>query len=734
MKQTKPAPKDYGHSYDEGDALDKLAIGLESKLADAISQKRDVEARMAEDLRQFQGLYDPATEKRLKESSRSKVFVNITRYKTNAGEGQLVDLLFPNDDEKNWGLCPTPSPDMEQKLSDDTPHQVGDIQYQDEQGNVIKNSDIAHREVELAQEAAVKMSNVIADQLTESAYGEVCRRMIHNGATAGTGIIKAPVVEGRTKRGFVGVRDATGARTFKAANKTEFKPCVRSIDPWDFFPDMTVANVEDCEFTFERSYLNRTQVRHLVSRKGFKPDRVRRLLRMRGRDTQHPSTYVDDIRRVAGLAEHLNDDRYELWEYNGPIDGEVLVQLGVLDLDPEDPLNEFTATVFYCGGIVLGAKLHLVEQDQCHPYHVWCWEKDESSIFGRGVPRLTRHSQSAANTSWRMMLDNASITAGPQIGVKRRGVSPMNGDWELSPFKFWSVDHTVSDIRQAFSKVEFDSHQNELAGIYQLSRQLMDEEAGVPMLQQGEQGQTSSTVGGMSMLMNAANTVRRRQVQDFDDRITSRVITSLYHFNMLYSTDETIKGDYQVEAKGSTALLARETQAQALLNFFNIGANNPHFSHVFDLKGNKLVRAFMRTQQLPKDVSISDEEFQNYVEQQQQNAQEAPDPMLQVEQMRVEQFQQKAEHELKVEQMKIDAAKEAKRVELELKYAQLQADVAKAATEERLELYRLAEQGKLSEQKLIVELRKVTKQLEQKSAIFKTEAEMKRQGYSEFRS
>ena len=50
------------------------------------------------------------------------------------------------------------------------------------------------------------------------------------------------------------------------------------------------------------------------------------------------------------------------------------------------------------------------------------------------------------------------------------------------------------------------------------------------------------------MLMNAANTVRRRQVKLWDDNVTKPMIRDFYHFNMLHSDDETIKGDFNVEA------------------------------------------------------------------------------------------------------------------------------------------------------------------------------------------
>jgi hypothetical protein len=41
----------------------------------------------------------------------AKAFVKLTRHKTNGWAARLSDLLFPTD-EKNWGIQPTPMPEL----------------------------------------------------------------------------------------------------------------------------------------------------------------------------------------------------------------------------------------------------------------------------------------------------------------------------------------------------------------------------------------------------------------------------------------------------------------------------------------------------------------------------------------------------------------------------------------------------------------------------------------------
>ena len=87
--------------------------------------------------------------------------------------------------------------------------------------------------------------------------------------------------------------------------------------------------------------------------------------------------------------------------------------------------------------------------------------------------------------------------------------------------------------------------------------ELADQETGVPTIMQGEKGAAPDTVGGMQMLMNSANVVLRRLVKQFDDMVTRPHIRRYYDYNMLYGEDEEIKGDFSVDARGSSALMVR---------------------------------------------------------------------------------------------------------------------------------------------------------------------------------
>jgi hypothetical protein len=81
----------------------------------------------------------------------------------------------------------------------------------------------------------------------------------------------------------------------------------------------------------------------------------------------------------------------------------------------------------------------------------------------------------------------------------------------------------------------------------------------------------------MVMLYNNANSVLRQRVKLYDDNVTRPHIARYYDWKMANDPDPKIKGDYEIDARGSTALIERDIQNQALLNLANI-TNNPRYT------------------------------------------------------------------------------------------------------------------------------------------------------------
>jgi len=136
-----------------------------------------------------------------------------------------------------------------------------------------------------------------------------------------------------------------------------------------------------------------------------------------------------------------------------------------------------------------------------------------------------------------------------------------------------------------------------------------DEVSLAPSYTYGTPGQgVAKTVGGLSMLMGQSNVSLKDLVKNWDDGISVPFITGMYDWNMQFNADDTIKGAYNVIAKGATSLVAKELHSNAL-NAFAASANNP-----FDapyLKRANLLRERAKALDLKvDDIVMTNEEIE----------------------------------------------------------------------------------------------------------------------------
>jgi len=523
-----------------------IVYSLQTLADEQVKKKVSTEDRWLEDLQNYHGQYDADTLANLKASNSSQVFVNLTRSKTNAWEARLSDMLFPTDD-KNWGVKPTPVPELAQAI------QRGD--------------DTAPDEHAVAETSSKAMEIEIEDQFRECRYNIKSRDIIRDSCVLGSGIMKGPLTSEKMKRKWVAPQEG-GA--FELTQVADPAPSMEWVDPWNYFPDMNARRKGEEEFEFERHLLNKKKMRQLAKRPGFYRDAIREILKEDA--AEGLPSYVAQLKAITGSGETI-DQRYHVWEYHGPISGEDLKLLCECHGENEmakayedDPLEELNVIVWFCQGKILKFAEHPLDSAESM-YSVFNLEKDDSSIFGYGVPYLMRNSQKVINSSWRMVLDNSGLSTGPQVVVNNQMIEPADGDWKLTPRKLWKAKNKSNiPMDHAFKVYHIDGRQEQLLRVIDVAKSFADEETNLPLVAQGESGShQTQTSGGMSMLMNSVNVVFRRVVKNFDDDFTTPNIRRIYDWNMQFSPKEHIKGDYAVDARGSSVLLVREVQAQNLM-------------------------------------------------------------------------------------------------------------------------------------------------------------------------
>lgn len=654
---------------------------LESLFREQVSEKALIEERWLSDLLQYNGEYDETTIAAIREAGGSEAFVNFTRVKCNSVEARESEMVLPTDD-RNWAIEPTAVPEMRKAMKSRKLAKGPDGKPVMVEGRPQTVADQLAEVLKEAKAAAAAMQEEMDDQLEESDFNTKQRNVIHHKVVLGTGILKGPVICNRFTRKFVQkpvVDQTTGITTnvWREDVGEDLSPGVESVSPWDFFPDMRAVSMGDCEFTFERHRFNRQTLSELPRLPGFLRSQVEAAIEAGPKASM--SGLVDQA-VSADLRSRRANGRFEVIEYQGPIKLEDLLAAEVPGIDPDDKLTQHYGTVWFCNGIVLKAALSMLPGGR-PMYDVVPFERDDTSIFGFGVPYRMRHSQAAGNSSWRMILDNARLSVGPQVVYKRGKVVPVNGDKRLAPLKTWEVIDPNMPVSEAFAVFAIAPNFMSMFDILKTVREFGDEETGMPMIAQGQQAPSiTKTAEGMSMLMNSANVVLRRLVKEYDDCITRRFISRLYEWNMRFNEREDIKGDYCINALGSAALMLQEQQTRGLMQLSQLAGMNPKFAE--RTKWSDLYRKLVKSMKINADeLVMTDEEFEVEQEKASQQQPQMP-PEIQVKLAQVELGRAKLELDQQVAQ-----------ATLQLKAAQAQAQERKEVANDDIERKRIDAQA-----------------------------------------
>jgi len=637
---------------------------------------------------------------------RSTIVVNIVRPKVDQAVARICEILLPTDD-KNWGIKPTPDPQLAQF--------TGDTRPTIDRATGQPTGMTAHDEAQLVREAARQMADgmerKIDDALTECSYNGQSRKIIEDGVRLGTGVIWGPFPARQTSKVWVPRPDGTAEMHYNE----DVVPASEWVDPWDVFFDPACGNDHQRgRGVFRRRKVTRKEIRRLVGLPGYDADALRSVLRTEPRAVRVAEGRVQ--------RETLQDDSYEMWEYHGEVEPD---DMALLSSSMEgDPLEAESGVLVMINDVIVGA-LDQFTVDGSLPCDVWCWRKSDDSPYGYGLPDELENQQRVVNAAWRQVMDNAAVTMGGQIVTKKGQVVPMDGNYEISPLKIWYAKDDLADIRQAFGVFEFNSHLEELLAIAKTAMEMADVESSMPQIMGGEQGSAPETVGGMVMLFQNASAVLRQRVKLYDDSITRPHVGRYYDWFMANDDDPNIKGDYEVDARGSTSLLERDIQNQALLNLAAVTSNPRYAPHLKEREELKLIlRAFrVNPEELLKDEQQVAQEQANNPPQDPRMV--AAQVNMQAKQLDIQDRQEQRQFEaqrndqelgFKREQLQYNSAREQAEYEL----AQTESAITRDAT-----LLKLQQTAQLSRESAAAKERLETLKIENQRQIFNAEADMK---------
>ena len=627
--------------------LDEIGQRLQLLAEEEVRNRNGVEREWIDNIRVYEGKYTDEQRAKFKGRGRSEAFANLIRVKCDFAVARMSEMVAPTDD-RNWDFSPTPDPEL-----------ISAMRVDDVEAEPTQEQQDAQAIMQEASDKAAKMRKYMDDQLQECDYNAQLRLVIRDAVRLGTGVLKGPAVLGRTKSAWR--KDAqTGISVY--VEEEDLAPIGAWVDPWDFFPEFAAASVSQAEYVFERHRCNRKYLRKLARQPGFSAKRLNEVLEGHTR-----SYWLGQVSQVRGslISTPYKEGQYELWEYHGPLKAEEARLMGI-DVPEGDNITEVMATVFFVEGKVVKASLN-IQPDEAMTYYTYTWRKRDGCIFGYGLPQDGMDSQEAANSAWRMVLDNAAMSAIPQVVINSRLLRPVDKNYAMYPGKQWELTEPNKTVNDAFGTFAVPANTQQLMQIFTFARELLDYETGISMLTQGQQGpNVTKTALGMSMLMNSASAMLRQKVKEFDDEVTGPFIRNLYNWNMKFNPDEDAKGDYTIVPLGSSSLLVREQQTQGLMQMMQM-AQLPMLAPW--VKWDELFRAAVQSMSINGDrfVKTKDE----YAKDMQQQAKQGPPPPTYAEQVAMGKLQ------LQQQQMALDAQIK----EQEIALAQMDAEIERFKAE-----------------------------------------------------
>jgi hypothetical protein len=560
----------------------------------------------------------------------SDVFIKITKTKTLAAFGQLEDILFA-DKRFPIGVEPTPIPDgvadsayiapeaVEQQAAEESPYGYPGDGKQIEPGatkksllgglfdkysKFLKGKTVVEGispdpktmpQLHPAQESADRMDKTIQDQLSEGKIDVELRKALIELTMLGSMVVKGPFSHYDTISKWE--RDkATGINNYNPIKK--LVPLSKWVSVWNFYPKPGLSRTDELPWCIERHNLYPHELRKLKHQPNFDADAINRVLETPNiRSKEFWESALQDYNLPT-----FTDDQYEVLEYWGYLDKEILESLGDVAKDELEKYVEFAQVqMWVCGNELLKLVLNPFVPARI-PYYMTPYEENLYVPWGTGIPENMEDTQEVMNSHMRMGIDNLKFAGSIMFEVNESQLVPGQ-DTSIYPGKVWRKQGGAPG-QSIFGFTTPNTAPAHLQ-MFDKARQLADESTGLFSNSYGSSGAQGQprTAAGMSMLMSAAGINIKTVIKNIDKYLLEPLGEAYFNWNMQFGEDMEIKGDLKVVSRGTTTLMQREVQSQRLLSFLQVGSN-PLLAPFLNVE--YIIKQIAKSMDLDPDKAVND--------------------------------------------------------------------------------------------------------------------------------
>jgi len=574
--------------------------------------------RLLDAMRAFSGLYDPSKLADIRKFGGSEIYARMIAQKCRGASSLLRDVYL--SPERSWGLAPPADPDIPQNIVDQINQfvqaEIGQVQAQSgQQIGVDMIRDRVMQLMEGAREASKKKAkhqakiaeDKIDELLDQGGFYKALAEFLVDIPIFPFACIKGPVVK---------IVPTVTWSNGQANVEQKARLFWTRVSPFDLWWTPGVADIEDAQI-IEKTRVTRADLNDLLDLPGYNHDAIRSVLDEYGRGGIADNwDSTDTERAIIESRENPFMNRSGMitcLEFHGNVQGRMLMDYGMDEKQVPDPLRDYFVQAWVIGNYVIKVQLSPSPRKR-HPYFMTSFEKVPGTPLGNGLTDLLADIQEATNATLRALVNNLSISSGPQVVVNADRLAAMEDAEDMYPWKRWLVqsDPLSNSSQPPITFFQPQSNANELIQVYQWLNNLADDISAIPkyITGGGAGAGAGRTASGLSMLMNNASKILQTVAANIDRDVFGPLLQQLMDMLLLTDTSGLLTGQEQVEVKGVNVAVQRETQRSRQLEFLQITAN-PIDAQIVGPKGRAaILRSVSQTIGLDgEEIVPSDDEL-----------------------------------------------------------------------------------------------------------------------------
>jgi hypothetical protein len=273
------------------------------------------------------------------------------------------------------------------------------------------------------------------------------------------------------------------------------------------------------------------------------------------------------------------------------------------------------------------------------------------------------HAHSAYNGFLRLFIDNKKLSGSVGIAVNESLLE--NPNFEIEP-GFKVRVRGGADVRSAVMPITIPDIGGNLLQAMEFCERWGNSSSGIPSFLDGDETkQKERTAYETSELKSSALKQLGIPIRYIDEEQVVPIVEGFYDWNMMYSQDEEVKGDFEVHAQGYMSFRDKNVKSAELRGIMAMKANDPELSDY--VKSVDILREISKIGEFSEDRFVRSDKEVDEIRQKRMSEQQSAGQQAEQARMQAEQELLKQKMELQAQKLEADTAMLMAKLETQMK-------------------------------------------------------------------